>query len=57
VLFRSRTFTHAACSNVANNAAETLQFAVTQGTTYYVVVDGGLAGQQQGTLTVTFSIP
>lgn len=52
-----RTFTHAACSNVANNGAETLQFAVTQGTTYYVVVDGGLAGQQQGTLTVTFSIP
>ncbi len=52
-----RTFTYAACSNVANNGNETLMFAVTSGTTYYVVIDGGSAGQQQGNFTVTFSIP
>jgi len=52
-----RTFAHAACSNVANNGNETLMFAVTAGTTYYVVVDGGSAGQQQGNFTVSFSIP
>jgi cysteine-rich repeat protein len=53
----ARDFTYAACSNVAANGNETLMFPVTAGTTYFVVVDGGAAGQQQGNFTVTFSIP
>ena len=52
-----RTFTHAACSNAAANGNETLTFSVTAGTTYFVVIDGGATGQQQGNFTVTFSIP
>ena len=50
-----RTFTQVACSNIAGNGNETLMFAVTTGATYYVVVDGGATGQQQGNFTVTFS--
>jgi cysteine-rich repeat protein len=50
--------TYLACMNGANGTGgETLQFPVTAGSTYSVLVDGAGISQQQGAFRVTFSIP
>ena len=47
-----------ACMNGANGTGgETMQFPVTAGTAYSVIVDGAGISQQQGAFRVTFSIP
>jgi len=50
--------TYLACVNGANGTGgETLQFPVTAGAAYNVLVDGAGISQQQGAFRVTFSIP
>ncbi len=47
-----------ACMNGANGTGgETMQFPVTDGQVYSVIVDGAGISQQQGAFRVTFSIP
>jgi cysteine-rich repeat protein len=54
----SGALTYLACMNSVNGAGdETMQFPVTAGTTYNVLVDGAGISQQQGAFRVTFSIP
>lgn len=52
-----RSFAQIGCSNATGNGNEILTFPATVGTTYYVVIDGGATGQQQGNFTLTFAIP
>jgi hypothetical protein len=50
--------TYLACMNGVNGTGgETMQFPVTAGMTYNVLVDGAGISQQQGAFRVTFSIP
>lgn len=54
----SGELTYLACVNGVNGTGgETLQFPVTAGTAYNVLVDGAGISQQQGAFRVTFSIP